>query len=61
MTFFVVFDTCTHARYHGAVHQVLALPEAAYVPCSHGSTYCCGSTRRCSAIEFVREVFLDMA
>ena len=31
MLFFVVFDTCTHARYYGDVHQVLALPEGAVI------------------------------
>ena len=31
MTFFVVFDTCTHARYYGDVHQVLSLPEDAVI------------------------------
>jgi len=31
VTFFVVFDTCTHAQYYGDVHQVLALPEGAVI------------------------------
>ena len=31
MTFFIVFDTCTHARYYGDVHEVLALPESAVI------------------------------
>ncbi len=31
MSFFVVFDTCTHASYYGDVHQVLALPEGAVI------------------------------
>ena len=30
-SFFVVFDTCTHAAYYGDVHQVLALPEGAVI------------------------------
>jgi hypothetical protein len=29
--FFVVFDTCTHARYYGDVHEVLALPEGSVI------------------------------
>jgi hypothetical protein len=29
--FFVVFDTCTHARYYGDVHEVLALPEGCVI------------------------------
>ena len=31
MAFFVVFDTCTHARYYGDVHEVLALPQGAVI------------------------------
>jgi hypothetical protein len=31
MTFLVVFDTCTHARYYGDVHEVLSLPEGAVI------------------------------
>ena len=31
MPFFVVFDTCTHARYYGDVHEVLALPQGAVI------------------------------
>ena len=31
MSFFVVFDTCTHARYYGDVHEVLALPQGAVI------------------------------
>jgi hypothetical protein len=31
LSFFVVFDTCTHAAYYGDVHQVLALPEGAVI------------------------------
>lgn len=31
MTFLVVFDTCTQARYYGDVHEVLALPEGAVI------------------------------
>jgi hypothetical protein len=31
MPFFVVFDTCTHPRYYGDVHEVLALPEGAVI------------------------------
>jgi hypothetical protein len=29
--FFVVFDTCTQARYYGDVHEVLALPRGAAI------------------------------
>jgi hypothetical protein len=29
--FFVVFDTSTHARYYGDVHEVLALPEGGMI------------------------------
>jgi hypothetical protein len=29
--FFVVFDTSTHARYYGDVHEVLALPEGGII------------------------------
>jgi hypothetical protein len=29
--FFVVFDTCTQARYYGDVHEVLALPPGAAI------------------------------
>lgn len=29
--FFVVFDTCTHARYYGDVHEVLALPQGSII------------------------------
>jgi hypothetical protein len=29
--FFVVFDTCTHARYYGDVHEVLAMPEGGII------------------------------
>jgi len=29
--FFVVFDTSTHARYYGDLHEVLALPEGAVI------------------------------
>lgn len=28
-SFFIVFDTCTHAAYYSDVHQVLSLPEGA--------------------------------
>jgi hypothetical protein len=31
LSFFVVFDTCTHARYYGDVHEVLALPQGAVI------------------------------
>ena len=31
MPFFVVFDTCTHPRYYGDVHEVLSLPEGAAI------------------------------
>jgi len=29
--FFVVFDTCTHARYYSDVHEVLAMPEGGII------------------------------
>ena len=29
--FFVVFDTCTHARYYGDVHEVLAMPKGGII------------------------------
>jgi hypothetical protein len=29
--FFVVFDTCTHARYYGDVHEVLTMPEGGII------------------------------
>jgi hypothetical protein len=29
--FFIVFDTCTHARYYGDVHEVLAMPEGGII------------------------------
>lgn len=29
--FFVVFDTCTHARYYGDVHEVLAMPAGGII------------------------------
>jgi hypothetical protein len=29
--FFVVLDTCTHARYYGDVHEVLAMPEGGII------------------------------
>jgi hypothetical protein len=31
VTFFVVFDTSTHPRYYGDVHEVLSLPEGAVI------------------------------
>jgi hypothetical protein len=31
VSFLVVFDTCTHARYYGDVHQVLSLPSGAVI------------------------------
>ncbi|MGO6788725.1 hypothetical protein ACCS70_18915 [Rhizobium ruizarguesonis] len=31
MSFFVVFDTCTHPAYYGDVHEVLSLPEGAVI------------------------------
>jgi hypothetical protein len=31
LSLFVVFDTCTHARYYGDVHEVLALPQGAVI------------------------------
>jgi hypothetical protein len=30
-SFFVVFDTCTHARYYSDVHEVLAMPEGGII------------------------------
>jgi hypothetical protein len=30
-SFFIVFDTCTHAAYYADVHQVLSLPEGAVI------------------------------
>jgi hypothetical protein len=29
--FFIVFDTCTHARYYSDVHEVLAMPAGGII------------------------------
>lgn len=31
MPFLIVFDTCTHPKYYGDVHEVLSLPEGAVI------------------------------
>ena len=38
--FFIVFDTSTHARYYGDVHEVLALPAGAIVRYEYKRSLC---------------------
>jgi hypothetical protein len=37
---FVVFDTCTHARYYSDVHEVLAMPEGGIIRYEYKRSLC---------------------
>lgn len=54
MSFFVVFDTSTHAAYYGDVHQVLALPEGAVIRYEYKRRLCQGDAAR--AIEALVQI-----